>query len=121
MSISQAEAQIMQVLWRLEDATLEQLREALDADSDWHESTIKTLLARLQKKGAVTADLDGRRFRYRPVLSEAQWQGEEARSFLDRVFGGQVAPLVAFFGERGELGSKDVAELKRLLQEMSDE
>jgi predicted transcriptional regulator len=87
---------------------------------DWQEPTIKTLLNRLLKKGAIRAAKDGRRYLYSPVLKREDWVHGQSRSLLDRLFGGRVAPLVAHFSEKGKLSAKDVAELKRLIGEIED-
>jgi BlaI family transcriptional regulator, penicillinase repressor len=50
-----------------------------------------------------------------PLLSRAQWQSQESRSLLDRVFGGRVAPLLTHFSQHEKLSAKDVAELRKLL------
>jgi predicted transcriptional regulator len=88
------------------------------ASRDWAEPTIKTLLNRLLTKGAVSASRDGRRYLYAPVLQRQAWVAEQSEGFLDRVFAGRVAPLVAHFSQRGELSAQDIAELKQLIREL---
>jgi BlaI family transcriptional regulator, penicillinase repressor len=86
--------------------------------TDWHEKTIRTLLNRLLGKGAIQAERDGRRYLYRPVLTREQWQSQESRSLLDRVFGGRVAPLLAHFSAHERLSKRDIAELRKLLDDI---
>ena len=93
---------------------------AREDEHDWQEATIKTLLNRLLKKGAVEASKDGRRYLYSPVLKREDWVHGQSRSLLDRLFDGRVAPLVAHFSEKGKLSRKDIAELKRLIGELDD-
>ncbi|MEY2167722.1 MULTISPECIES: BlaI/MecI/CopY family transcriptional regulator [unclassified Rhodanobacter] len=114
-AISEAESRVMEVLWRKAPQTSEDIVAAVQQGSDWHEKTIRTLLGRLLGKGAVSAEKDGRRYLYAPVLSREQWQSQESRSLLDRVFGGKLSPLLAHFSEHEKLGAKDVAELRKLL------
>lgn len=114
-AISEAESRVMEVLWRKAPQASEDIVAAVQRDSDWHEKTIRTLLGRLLGKGAVSADKDGRRYLYAPVLTREQWQSQESRSLLDRVFGGKLSPLLAHFSEHEKLGAKDVAELRKLL------
>ena len=97
MKISEAESQVMLELWRRGEATAEQLVEALAQPNGWQEPTIKTLINRLLNKGAVSAEREGRRYRYRPQLAQQDWVLEESSSLVDRLFGGRVAPLVAHF------------------------
>jgi predicted transcriptional regulator len=115
--ISEAEAVVMEVLWRSHPLGADEVVAAL-ASRDWAEPTIKTLLNRLLTKGAVSASRDGRRYLYAPVLQRQAWVAEQSEGFLGRVFDGRVAPLVAHFSQRGELSAQDIAELRKLIQEM---
>jgi BlaI family transcriptional regulator, penicillinase repressor len=115
-SISDAESRVMEALWQQAPLSSEQIVTAVQAQSDWHEKTIRTLLNRLLGKGAVQATRDGRRYLYAPLLSRAQWQSQESRSLLDRVFGGRVAPLLAHFSQHEKLSPNDIAELRKLIE-----
>ena len=121
MSISEAEAVVMEVLWQRHPQGADEVVAALSARSDWAEPTIKTLLNRLLNKGAIRAERDGRRYLYSPVLTREAWVAQQSEGLLERLFGGRVAPLVAHFSERGKLSEADIAELKRLIGELDDE
>ena len=120
-SISEAESVVMKVLWQTSPISTEDLIAALEGPEKWHTSTVKTLLTRLLKKGVIRARQDGRRFLYSPVMKREQWITDESTGLLNRLFGGRVAPLVAHFSQRKKLTKKDVAELKRLIQELDDD
>ncbi|MGY3040541.1 BlaI family penicillinase repressor [Rhodanobacter sp. TND4EL1] len=113
--ISEAESRVMDVLWRKAPQSSEDIVAALQHESDWHEKTIRTLLNRLLGKGAATALKDGRRYLYSPTLTREQWQSQESRSLLNRVFDGRLSPLLVHFSAHEKLGAKDVAELRKLL------
>lgn len=119
-SISEAESVVMEVLWQTSPIATEDLIAALEGPDQWHASTVKTLLTRLQKKGVIRAQQDGRRYLYSPVMKREQWLTDESTGLLNRLFGGRVAPLVAHFSERKKLSKKDIAELKKLIQELDD-
>lgn len=121
MSISDAEAVVMEVLWQRHPQGADDVVAALSARSDWAEPTIKTLLNRLLNKGAIRAERDGRRYLYSPVLTREAWVAQQSEGLLERLFGGRVAPLVAHFSERGKLSEADIAELKRLIGELDNE
>ena len=121
MPISDSESVVMDVLWAEHPLASEDVVARLAGHSDWAEPTIKTLLNRLLKKGAVRAERDGRRYLYSPVLSREGWVAHESESVLDRLFGGRVAPLVAHFSEQRKLSRKDIAELRKLLEELDDD
>lgn len=120
MHISDAEAVVMQVLWERHPQAAEEVIDALAVQQQWREPTIKTLLNRLLNKGAITAERDGRRYLYTPVLDRETWLGQQSTGLVDRLFGGQVAPLVAHFSEQRTLSPQDIAELRRLLKEIDD-
>lgn len=120
-AISEAESLVMEVLWEAgEPVAAEQVASALVSAHDWQEATVKSLLNRLLNKGAITAQRDGRRYLYSAVLQREQWIGSESKSMLDRLFGGRVAPLVAHFGKHRALSKADIADLKKLIEELGD-
>ncbi|GAB3342120.1 BlaI/MecI/CopY family transcriptional regulator [Marilutibacter aestuarii] len=120
MKISEAESIVMELLWRSAPMAAEGVVEALGDRQQWQEPTIKTLLNRLLKKGAITAEKDGRRYLYSPVLRREDWVQEESEGMLARLFEGRVAPLVAHFSQQRKLSAKDVRELRALLEEIDD-
>jgi BlaI family penicillinase repressor len=120
ISITAAETAVMEVLWANSPAGTEDVIAALARGHEWHESTVKTLLSRLVKKGAIRATKDGRRHRYSPVLTRDEWLSDASTGLLDRMFGGRVAPLVAHFSRHRKLTRRDIADLKRLIQELDD-
>ncbi|MFT3761191.1 MAG: BlaI/MecI/CopY family transcriptional regulator [Pseudoxanthomonas sp.] len=121
MSISEAEAVVMEVLWQRHPQNADEVVATLSERSDWAEPTVKTLLNRLLNKGAIRAERDGRRYLYSPVLAREAWVAQQSEGLLQRLFGGRVAPLVAHFSERGKLTEADIAELKRLIGEIEDD
>ena len=121
IAISEAESHVMDVLWRGPGGMpAEDIAAALADEQQWQEATVKSLLNRLLKKGAVSASKDGRRYLYSAVLGREQWVSSESTSMIDRLFGGRVAPLVAHFGKHRKLSAADVAELKKLIEELGD-
>lgn len=118
MQISEAESRVISVLWDRGSATAEEVIALLKDQSDWQDATIKTLLNRLLTKGAIAAEAEGRRYRYRPLLKQSDWVLEESRGLLDRWFDGRLAPLVAHFNAHGELSRSDIDELRKLIEEL---
>jgi predicted transcriptional regulator len=115
--ISEAEWQVMEVLWANSRLTAQAAAVEL-VDTGWTLATVKTLLSRLATKGAVTTTEDGRRFLYAPAVARADVAAGESRRLVDRLFGGRATPLVAHLAERGELSSSDIAELEALIREL---
>src|SRR5687767_14985515 len=93
--ISGAEHEIMEVLWRESPLTAAEVAERASARRRWSVRTVKTLLARLLAKGALTHEEQGRAFLYRPAVERDDYVAGESRRLIDRLFGGRVSPLVA--------------------------
>jgi len=118
LTISESESLVMEVLWTRAPQTADEIAAALGPANNWQDTTVKTFLNRLLKKGAVRAEYEGRRYLYSPVLARADWVDAQSRSVLDRLFGGRVAPLVAHFSEREALSGDDIAELRKLIEKL---
>src|SRR5712664_746332 len=114
--ISEAEWKVMKVLWAKSPRTAAEVVEALAATEDWHPNTIKTLLSRLHRKRAVGVDKQKNLYLYRAVVSEADCVQTESESFLERIFGGAVKPLLVHFVEKQKLSASDLEELKQILR-----
>lgn len=115
ISISEAEAEVMAVLWRADQRSAEDIAVAMAERQDWQLATIKTLLNRLLNKGAISAKKDGRRYLYSALLQRSEWQRRQSTDLIDRVFDGNVAPLVAHFSRHRKLAPADVEALKKLI------
>lgn len=120
MRISEAESIVMEVLWHDSPLAAEAIVAATAPAQDWQEATVKTLLNRLLTKKAIAAEREGRRYLYRPLLKRADYVHATSKRLLDRLFDGRVAPLVAHFSEQRKLTRKDIAELRRLIEEIDD-
>src|SRR5450432_962769 len=115
--ISDAEWIVMEVVWSAAPVTASEIVDALAGRSGWNPRTIKTMLSRLVKKGALKYEADGKRYIYRPAVSRQASVRGESRSFLQRVFGGDVGPMLAHFVEDARLTPEQIRELRKLLDE----
>ena len=116
--ISDTEWEIMRIIWPDHPLTANEVIERLTAAGvEWHPKTARTLLARLVQKGALGYEARGRTYVYSPLVSEEDCVATVSESFLDRVFGGSLKPMLAHFVERQKLTRKDLEELERLLGE----
>ena len=118
LQISRAELDIMKVLWRRNGLTAADVHTALEGNKDWTSRTVKTLLARLVEKGALTTVSEGRRYRYTTAVSETAYKTRAAGQFVDRIFSGRAAPLVAHLADSRGLSDEDIAELEKLIGEL---
>jgi len=115
--ISEAELVVMRAVWKQSPATANQVVETLRHETHWKPKTVQTLLSRLTRKGALAHSRQGREYLFRPLVDAADYAHEASRSFLSRVFGGEIAPFLACFLEREELSAEEIKELRRLLDE----
>ena len=115
--ISNAEFEVLDVLWDDYPATSSDIVERLNQKKPWHDKTVKTLLSRLVKKGVVDFDKAQRQYLYHPLIAREDYTKKEATSFVSRLFKGKVAPLVAGFANQNSLSQQDVDELKALIKQ----
>lgn len=115
--ISDAEWTVMRAIWSRGEASATEVVETLEGQTSWSPRTVRTLLGRLVKKGALGFREQGREYVYQPLIDERSTELEASRSFLDRVFDGKLAPFLATFVESGNYSADDIAALKRIVEE----
>jgi len=115
--ISESEWLVMRVLWAKNPLTANEVVERLTGKTQWKPKTVKTLIDRLMKKGAVKFKKEGRRYRYYPAVGRDECVATERHSFVRRVYGGTMKPMLAAFLEDAELSADDISELKEILEE----
>src|SRR5580692_2924506 len=109
--ISEAEWEIMKICWTRSPITAQEIINTLATTANWHPKTVKTLLNRLVKKRALGFQRQGRAYLYEPLVAEKYCVTAESDSFLDRVFGGSLQPLLAHFADTRKLSPAEVQEL----------
>ncbi|WP_010586735.1 BlaI/MecI/CopY family transcriptional regulator [Schlesneria paludicola] len=117
VSISEAEWQVMNVVWDRQPLTAQDVIALLSDQADWAPSTIKSMLHRLVKKEVLTYELQGNRYVYRSRVPRSDCVRNASRSFLDRVFGGESSSLLAHFLRRAKLSADEIAQLRQILDE----
>jgi BlaI family penicillinase repressor len=105
------EAQIMDVFWRLGEATADQVRAELP--DPLHDSTVRTLLKVLASKGYLTHESQGKAFVYRPAIDRDKAQRRVLSSVLARFFGGSAEDLVLRLIEDEQLTTEQLDEIRR--------
>ena len=114
--ISKTEFDVLNALWEKHPASANEIIERLNKHKEWHEKTVKTLLSRLVKKGAVNFKKDARSYLYFPLLERQSYVVKESKNLIGRFFAGKLAPLVAGFANTDSLTQQDVNELKSLIE-----
>ena len=106
----------MTEFWRLGEATAKDVVQALEGRQAWKPKTVQTLINRLVQKGALGFRQQGREYVYLPRVAEDRCVHEASRTFVDRVFGGKLAPMLACFLERQECTPAELEEMRKLLE-----
>jgi BlaI family transcriptional regulator, penicillinase repressor len=118
--LTESEWQIMNALWQGHPATARDLRERLPADVRWAHTTIKTLLARLVAKGAVSESKRGNTSIYEPLVTQNEARRSSLRAFLKQAFDGGVEPFLSFLAKDKSLTPRQREQLARILEEESE-
>ena len=117
VSISDAEWQVMNVVWDGQPMTAQEIVERLENQAAWAPATVKTMLHRLTKKEVLTYESQGNRYVYRSRVRRCDCVKRASRSFLERVFEGESAPLLVHFLRNSKLTADEISELRRILNE----
>jgi BlaI family penicillinase repressor len=118
LRISDAELQLLQLLWDESPLGAAELAARVPESRGWSLATVKTLLSRLMAKRAIDAQTEGRRFLYRPAIGREAVAANQADRLVDRLFGGRVSPLVAQLAEQRPIDPDDLAELEALIKRL---
>jgi BlaI family penicillinase repressor len=113
--ISQAEWEVMKVLWEKSPLTANEIVEIVSRHASWQRETIRTLINRLVQKKAVRFEKEGRQYQYYPAVAETECVKAETRSLLRRFRVGAVEPMLAALVEEGRLSAEQIARLKEIL------
>ncbi len=118
--ISEAEFQVMKVVWESAPINTNEITEEVLKNSDWSPKTVQTLIKRLVNKGALSYEKSGRVFVYTPEIDQKEYIRYESNSFLKRFYGGNITAMLSSFIESGQLSASDMEQLKALLSYKTD-
>ena len=114
-SMSPTETEILRLVWELNEATVQQIREQLPPERRLAYNTVQTLLNRLEQKGYLTHRTEGRAHVYLPSVKQKEVIKTTVGDFLSRLFGGDPKPLVQFLAEDGKIDEQDINRLRELI------
>jgi predicted transcriptional regulator len=117
--ITDTELAVLRQLWRRDDATIRELTDALYPDGGHaHYATVQSLLDRLQSKGFVDREKDGRVNRYRASVSRTELAGRRLRATADALFDGAMAPLLTHLVDSADLRPDEIDALRELIDQL---
>ena len=121
MQISDAEWLVMNVVWATPGIEAAEVISQLAKDNGWSDATIKTMLHRLVKKGALRAEVEGKKYRYRAAVRQNDCVRRASRSFVERVFGGDSVPALLHFIQQAKLSPEEARTISQLLDQKASE
>lgn len=113
--ISEAEYEIMKILWSESPLSTNTVCERAQKTHNWNQKTIHTLLSRLKVKRAISYEQRGRMYYYFPLISKKDYLEQENHHFLDRFYDGKVAPMFSSFLSNQELSDSDLKDLYEII------
>lgn len=113
--ISDAEFEVMNVIWKYAPISTNDIVERLSKNKVWKPKTIQTMLFRLEKKGVITHEKDSRVFVYSPLISKETYLEAEGNTFVNRFFDGALSQMVVSYLDRNELSTEDINQLQAIL------
>ena len=116
--LSDAESQIMSILWEIGPATVQQVCQSHDKKLAY--TTVATMLKILENKGYVTHEIEGRTYVYTPVKSREQVGQWTIQYIVNRFFKGSYQGLVNNLVQNGNLDLKDLAKLKTIVEQQTE-
>ncbi len=115
-AMSPTETEILRLVWELNEATVQQIRDQLPSNRSLAYNTVQTLLCRLEQKGYLKHHLKGRAHVFSALVKPQEVIKTTVRDFLGRLFGGDPKPLVQFLAEDGKLDEEDIKRLRELIK-----
>jgi BlaI family penicillinase repressor len=109
--------EIMQVLWERGEARVGEVHEALGASAGLAYTTVATMLRKMEDRGLVTHEAQGRSFLYRAAVTEEQVSRDMAGDLLDRVFSGSLSAMVSHLLTTREVGPGELKRLEQLISQ----
>ncbi len=115
-SISEAEFQVMKVIWGKSPVSTTEVVTELEKTTDWKPKTIQTLLSRLVKKDVLSFKREDRVFVYTPLVKESDYLSQESDSFLKRFYNGTLNAMVVNFLDQDRLSDDEIERLREILE-----
>lgn len=113
--ISEAEFEVMKVVWKYAPISTNEITEKLTRTTKWSPKTIQTLIKRLVTKGALSYEKQSRVFVYTPLIEEKEYIGQKSRSFLERYYDGDITAMLSAYIEDDKLSESEIDTLRSLL------
>lgn len=119
--ISEAEFEVMKVIWKYAPISTNEVTEKLTQTTDWSPKTIQTMLKRLVTKKALTYEKQSRVFVYTPLVPETEYIRQESNSFLNKYYNGNIVSMLTSYLEYDKLSKTELDTLRHLLSDKHEQ
>jgi BlaI family transcriptional regulator, penicillinase repressor len=119
-AMSPTETEILRLVWELNEATVQQVRDQLPSGKNLAYNTVQTLLCRLEQKGYLQHHQKGQAHVFSALVNPKQVIKTTVHDFLGRLFGGDPKPLVQFLAEDGKIDEEDIKRLRKLINKRNE-
>src|SRR5438094_9042708 len=107
---------IMRVLWDRSEATVQEIWEAVHAERGLAQTTVATMLSRLERRGVVTRRAQSRQYHYRAAVTEREVQHSMVGELTERLFDGDVTALVQHLLTGKDVSPGDIAKIRDMIE-----
>jgi BlaI family transcriptional regulator, penicillinase repressor len=115
IELTELQITILRLLWSKGEASIAEIWEALHADRRLAQTTVATLVTRLERRGVVARRADQRQYLYRALVTEAEVQRSMVEELTDRLFEGDVTALVNHLLTSKDIAPGDLARLRTMI------
>jgi BlaI family transcriptional regulator, penicillinase repressor len=115
--LTENELEVINILWENAPLTVSELREVIKRKPKPAYTSLLTLVQVMEKKGYIAHEKVGKAYAYFPLLKKEKFLTREIKRVANRLFGGSPGELVLNLVEREQLSKKELASLKKLLEE----
>ena len=114
--LTELQLAILRVLWDRGEATVQDIWEALHAERGLAQTTVATMLSRLERRGVVTRRAQSRQYRYRAAVTEREVQHSMVGELTERLFDGDVTALVQHLLTGEDVSPGDIAKIRDMIE-----
>ena len=116
--LTEVELELMGILWKMNGGSVAEVMEKLPEERKLATTSVSTILRILEQKGVLKAKKEGRGHVYLPLVLKSDYEAKTVRHVVDKVFDGTPTALVRQLLNSGGLSDQDLAEIKKMIQEM---
>ena len=120
-NISEAELEVMQVLWAKGESTSLEIISEVKKKKEWKNNTIMTLVSRLVNKEFIDVIREDKSLLiYKPKVSEYDYKSKETNNFIEKLYNGSINNILVAFAKSKKLTKKDLEDLIKLVGDEED-